>query len=503
MLKSSDESSSPKEDNKTLSNDIDKKEEDKLLQIDDAQEIKTASNDLKEENKLLELDNEDSNHSVTSVKSSHSINSNHSVKSNESIKSNHSAKSGNSIKSVHSIHLEDSSHLTKNPTTSLLSDSRSQSPNNEDKELNILNHNECSNHSVKSCTSQQGVKSNSSIPIGSNLNSVDCENNSQYISDDLDNDSSNISSKSYLKKDNTYSTSKLDRNSEKSNDSVKCSESIGLCNKAVPEEAVDVDLSERTLVDKDSKSDSIKAVEGETSQSESPKSEEDKDVAKDDEVLENSQKRDQDEIMHLDSDREKADKPCKEPSSESKDEKDIEQCSNKTQSCDSGPQSIQSEISAICDEDNEKAASKPDASDRKRPADEDDLSSEPKRSRLDEVIGQLENRTGISLNRVKSIEELSDTDTSHLDSEMTESKSEDTTSASEMDDEDEESSVTPVQSPRKTRRMSQKVRIINFERCTPSCVISQNRKKSITRLNCRLQDIHFKHGENLSSLVKE
>jgi hypothetical protein len=83
-------------------------------------------------------------------------------------------------------------------------------------------------------------------------------------------------------------------------------------------------------------------------------------------------------------------------------------------------------------EDSENERIKNTNSDRKRAADDDDsLSSLPKRSRLDDVIGKLGSQIGIPLDKVRTMDELSDTDAtdaSHLDSEMTESKSEETSS---------------------------------------------------------------------------
>ena len=74
-------------ESKSLTDDyieLDKKEEDKLLQIDsdlvESSDDRIVADDLKIENKLLELDNENSNHSVTSVKSDHSVQSVKSVK---------------------------------------------------------------------------------------------------------------------------------------------------------------------------------------------------------------------------------------------------------------------------------------------------------------------------------------------------------------------------------------------------------------------------------------
>jgi hypothetical protein len=107
-------------------------------------------------------------------------------------------------------------------------------------------------------------------------------------------------------------------------------------------------------------------------------------------------------------------------------------CSIKSDVCDSDPQTKKSQISHSIKEDVENERIKDTNSDRKRAADDDDsLSSLPKRSRLDDVIGKLGSQIGIPLDKVRTMDELSDTDAtdaSHLDSEMTESKSEETSS---------------------------------------------------------------------------
>lgn len=456
LLKSSDDSSSPKQNDDAFSNEIDKKEEEKLLQLDDVQNSKednTTTNDLKEENKLLELDSEDSNHSVTSVKSDTSSKS---VKSDKNLHSNQSDSSEHSAKLVPSIPVEESSG-------NLSSQSRSQSPSTlNNKELN--NHNDCSNQSTNSCYSQHSVKTNSSIKSGSNINSADSETSNHGTSENLEKNSNTSS-----KVENIDLTLK---DSDNSNDSVKSNGSTSLCNKET--ESVDQKSNAH------SRPDSIES-KGEEDVSSSLKPNSNCENAKGNNVskIHNEPV----EVMDLDSDGESEEKASKLSTSDSKDATDIERSSVNTPSCDSEPKSVQSETSVVCDEENNDI--KPEVTDRKRPADDAEVSSQPKRSRLDEVIGQLGNRTGIPLSKVKSMDELSDTDTSHLDSEMNESKSEDT-SASEMDEEDEESTPTP--SPRKSRRMSQK-EILKLVKAQVMCYLRSYRDETIRDLHRKIHDL--------------
>jgi hypothetical protein len=131
---------------------------------------------------------------------------------------------------------------------------------------------------------------------------------------------------------------------------------------------------------------------------------------------------------------------------------------------DSDTRNKKSQISHSIKEDVENERIKNTNTDRKRAADDDDsLSSLPKRSRLDDVIGKLGSQIGIPLDKVRTMDELSDTDAtdaSHLDSEMTESKSEETSSDTDVDEDEDEDVVkmkSSVKSPKKARRVSQKV----------------------------------------------
>ncbi|XP_033748462.1 activating transcription factor 7-interacting protein 1-like isoform X2 [Pecten maximus] len=102
---------------------------------------------------------------------------------------------------------------------------------------------------------------------------------------------------------------------------------------------------------------------------------------------------------------------------------------------------VKKEVKAeVKSEDSDTSAT--ESSDRKRPADNSNLSAQPKRSRLDMVIGKLGSAIGIQPDTLKDEpdEEMSDIEESH-ESEVTESvKSEDTTSSVTEDEDDSQDS---------------------------------------------------------------
>ncbi|XP_060064216.1 activating transcription factor 7-interacting protein 1-like [Ylistrum balloti] len=101
-----------------------------------------------------------------------------------------------------------------------------------------------------------------------------------------------------------------------------------------------------------------------------------------------------------------------------------------------------------------------ESTERKRPADSSSLSAQPKRSRLDMVIGKLGSAIGIQPDSLKDEpdEEMSDIEESH-ESEVTESvKSEDTTSTVSEDEDDSQDSPK-----KKARVKRRRIRLTEFE----------------------------------------
>lgn len=457
---------------KNCEDDLDKKEEDKLLQMEVDMDLDSKGNtaDLKEENKLLELDNDNSNHSVTSVKSNHSITS---VKSNQSVKSNHSINSNHSMKSNHSVKSEASVKSI-----------------DSDKSVKSI-------HSVKSVNSDKSEKSNHSIISETSVHSISSVHNK--IKDDISiqSDSSNHSHNSDISEPSNTNHSLNSEISVKSNSSTKSDISIhnGKPEVYISSSKLDIhnessshsiksdsnDQSTCKVVEPESKCDKLTKVENDlknddvTKSVRSEKDTDSQDDTKEMDVLEPSEDSqdaksmassisdDKEEKMDIDSDEEKDDAlSSAKNSSDSKDTSDNEQCSIKSESCDSDLKSNNKGSEKCKIEENENDT-KSDGSYRKRPAESEDSGSpEPKKSRLDEVIGKLGTQIGIPLDKVKAMEELSDTDASHLDSEVTESKSEETETSSDtdVDEEDDDDDVaemkTPVKSPKKSRRVSRK-----------------------------------------------
>ncbi|CAG2239245.1 Activating transcription factor 7-interacting protein 1 [Mytilus edulis] len=457
---------------KNCEDDLDKKEEDKLLQMEVDMDLDSKGNtaDLKEENKLLELDNENSNHSVTSVKSNHSITS---VKSNQSVKSNHSINSNHSMKSNHSVKSEASVKSI-----------------DSDKSVKSI-------HSVKSVNSDKSEKSNHSIISETSVHSISSVHNKKKDDISIQSDSSNHSHNSDISEPSNTNHSLNSEISVKSNSSTKSDISIhnGKPEVYISSSKLDIhnessshsiksdsnDQSTCKVVEPESKCDKLTKVENDltnddvTKSVRSEKDTDSQDDTKEMDVLEPSEDSqdaksmassisdDKEEKMDIDSDEEKDDAlSSAKNSSDSKDTSDNEQCSIKSESCDSDLKSNNKGSEKCKIEENENDT-KSDGSDRKRPAESEDSGSpEPKKSRLDEVIGKLGTQIGIPLDKVKAMEELSDTDASHLDSEVTESKSEETETSSDtdVDEEDDDDDVaemkTPVKSPKKSRRVSRK-----------------------------------------------
>lgn len=416
--------------------ELDKKEEDKLLQIDsdlvESSNDRIVADDLKIENKLLELDNENSNHSVTSVKSDRSVQSVKSVASGKSAKSHesvHSVKSqasGKSAKSDHSTCSKTSIHSTKS------------SAHQSVKSDIIEDHNNLSNHSVKSDISDNcAAKSFTSIQ-NENSGTIITHNTTLQIQKDCSNDSH----KSDI--DNKFSESDCNKNEKLENkvgsdlESIKSNEKSPLSGENKdPKQSILKTLEDSSETSEDAKSSAISSCDNKC------------------------------EKMEVDSKEEK--KEMLLPEKCTIDIKNSDNCSIKSDVCDSDPQTNKSPISDTIKEDVENESIKITDSGRKRAADTDDsLSSLPKRSRLDDVIGKLGSQIGIPLDKVRTMEELSDTDAtdaSHLDSEMTESKSEETSSDTDVDEDEDEDVVkmkSPVKSPKKARRVSQKVIYYNF-----------------------------------------
>ncbi|XP_021359853.1 activating transcription factor 7-interacting protein 1-like isoform X1 [Mizuhopecten yessoensis] len=126
------------------------------------------------------------------------------------------------------------------------------------------------------------------------------------------------------------------------------------------------------------------------------------------------------------------------------DEDDASQSSSSSSDSSASSKSSQEDVKSqvkteVKSEDS--GSSTPESADRKRPADSSDLSAQPKRSRLDMVIGKLGSAIGIQPDTLKDEpDEMSDIEESH-ESEVTESvKSEDTTSTVTEDEDDSQDS---------------------------------------------------------------
>lgn len=425
-------------ESKSLTDDyieLDKKEEDKLLQIDsdlvESSDDRIVADDLKIENKLLELDNENSNHSVTSVKSDHSVQSVKSVASGKSAKSNHSVHSvksqasGKSAKSDDSAHSKTSIHSTKS------------SAHQSVKSDIIEDHNNSSNHSVKSDISDNcAAKSFTSIH-NENSGTIITQKTTLQIQKDCSNDShkSDIDNK-FIESD-CNKTEKLEIKVGSDLGSIKSNEKKPLsAENKDPKQSILKTLEDSSETSEDAKSSAISSCDNKCDKMEVDSKEEKKELSLP----------------------EKCSSKC------TIDINNSDNCSIKSDVCDSDPRTKKSQISHSIKEDVENERIKNTNSDRKRAADDDDsLSSLPKRSRLDDVIGKLGSQIGIPLDKVRTMDELSDTDAtdaSHLDSEMTESKSEETSSDTDVDEDEDEDVVkmkSSVKSPKKARRVSQKV----------------------------------------------
>ena len=443
-------------ESKSLTDDyieLDKKEEDKLLQIDsdlvESSDDRIVADDLKIENKLLELDNENSNHSVTSVKSDRSVQSVKSVASGKSAKSDHSVHSvtsqasGKSAKSDHSVHSVTSqasgkSAKSDDSTHSKTSIHSTKSSAHQSVKSDIIeDHNNSSNHSVKSDISDNcAAKSFNSIH-NENSGTIITQKTTLQIQKDCSNDShkSDIDNK-FIESD-CNKTEKLENKVGSDLGSIKSNEKSPLsAENKDPKQSILKTLEDSSETSEDAKSSAISSCDNKCDKMEVDLKEEKKELSLP----------------------EKCSSKC------TIDINNSDNCSIKSDVCDSDPQTKKSQISHSIKEDVENERIKNTNSDRKRAADDDDsLSSLPKRSRLDDVIGKLGSQIGIPLDKVRTMDELSDTDAtdaSHLDSEMTESKSEETSSDTDVDEDEDEDVVkmkSSVKSPKKARRVSQKV----------------------------------------------
>jgi len=101
--------------------------------------------------------------------------------------------------------------------------------------------------------------------------------------------------------------------------------------------------------------------------------------------------------------------------------------------------------------------------DRKRPAESCESSVEPKRSRLDIVIGKLGSQIGIKPELLKEEPDEDMSDTEEPDSEMTESKSEGTTTSVTEDEEDTPKTKLKHQHKKKRIRVTPKVKSVTLK----------------------------------------